>query len=548
MEEERALAITGKQACAPSIFEHQESVLNAGVLLGIPALLSQGLEKAFRIYAPLPPGFYGLHHIIIILCFMALCRIKNPEQLKKYPPGELGKLLGLDRIPEVGYFRRKLQQITVQSKTDDFHNELFRSWTEEMPEMFFYVDGHVRVYHGGKANLPKRFVSREKLCLSGTTEFWVNDENGLPLMVVTAELNEKLKSAIEEIIPKIKKGTAITVQPGLPVFTLVFDREAYEPAWFKKLWDQHQVAVITYRKNVKDKWKEELFHNDDVHIFNTHVTMQLCEMGTQLSGLWFREIRKLSASGHQAAILTTHPELSLQKIAGKMFTRWTQENFFKYMSENFDFDRMIEYGTEPVSEVLTTPNPTYRRVSYLIKKAREKKSRLEARVLKKLEGQEEATIEKAMKGIAESSDLIEQVEAYKAEIEGLLKKRENTPSRISIADMPEEERYNKLRQESKKLKNAILMLAYRAETALYNIFSQYYKANEKEGRMILKEIFTSDADMIPDYKNKQLIIKLHSLSTPRANEAVKKLCEFLNETQTHFPYTDLTLVYKTVAA
>ncbi len=62
-----------------------------------------------------------------------------------------------------------------------------------MADMFFYTDGHVRVYHGAQANLSKRFVSREKLCLSDTTEFWVNEESDLPLMVVTAELNEKLK-------------------------------------------------------------------------------------------------------------------------------------------------------------------------------------------------------------------------------------------------------------------------------------------------------------------------------------------------------------------
>lgn len=87
---------------------------------------------------------------------MALCRIKNPEQLKKHPPGELGKLLGLDRVPEVGYLRKKIRQVIDQSKTDLLHTELFHSWVTEMPEMFFYIDGHVRVYHGEKANLPKR--------------------------------------------------------------------------------------------------------------------------------------------------------------------------------------------------------------------------------------------------------------------------------------------------------------------------------------------------------------------------------------------------------
>lgn len=160
---------------------------------------------------------------------MALCRIKNPEQLKEHSPGELGKLLGLDRIPEVGYFRTKIKQITDQSRADELHSVLFRSRVEELPEMFFYIDGHVRVYHGDLANLPRRFVSREKLCLSGTTEFWVNDQQGLPLMIVTSELNEKLKWAIEEIIPKILEVITPQAKAEEPVFTIVVDREAYEP-------------------------------------------------------------------------------------------------------------------------------------------------------------------------------------------------------------------------------------------------------------------------------------------------------------------------------
>jgi len=546
--EERGLAVTGQQEYAPSYFEHRESVLNAGVLFAIPSLISQGLGHAFKVYSSLSAGFYGLHHIILILCFMALCRIKNPEQLKKYPPGELGKLLGLDRIPEVGYFRRKLKQIIDQSRTDDFHKELFRTWIADMPELFFYIDGHVRVYHGQKANLPKRFVSREKLCLSGTTEFWINDQSGLPLMVITGELNEKLKTAIEIAISEIKKEVnPVGIGSDKPSFTLVFDREAYEPLWFKKLWDEYHVAVITYRKNVKDKWDDTLFIPTEVQIFNSNVTMQLCEMGVELSRQFFREIRKLSKGGHQTSILTTHPNLPLNHIAEKMFSRWTQENFFKYMNENFDFDRMIQYGTEPVNEKHSIPNPEYRRLSYQIKKDREKKSRLEARVYKKMERNEKQTIEKAIKDIAESSDLIEDINNYEGHIKELLIKRKKVPSRISLAEMPKEIRYNKLKTESKKLKNAILMLAYRAESALYNIIPEFYKDAKKEGRIILQEIFTTDADLVPDYKNKTLTVILHSLSTPRANVAVKKLCDILNDTQTYYPYSNLKLIYKSIA-
>ncbi|MDP3912964.1 MAG: hypothetical protein Q8R96_04405, partial [Bacteroidota bacterium] len=547
-QEERGLAVTGQQDYAPSLFEHQESVLNAGVLFALPALISQGLERFFKVFNPLPPGFYGLHHVILILCFMALCRIKNPEQLKKHPPGELGKLLGLDRIPEVGYFRTKIKQITDQSKSDELHVELFRWYAGEMPELFFYIDGHVRVYHGDLANLPKRFVSREKLCLSGTTEFWVNDQQGLPLMVVTGELNEKLKSAIEEIIPKITSGITRPAKPGEPAFTIIVDREAYEPAWFKKLWDQHHVAIITYRKNVKDEWDRSLFYDVKTQIYNTDVTMQLCEMGTQLNGHWFREIRRLSENGHQTSVLTTHPSLSLPDTAVKMFSRWSQENFFKYMISDFDFDRMIEYGTEPVDQKRTIPNPQYKQLTYQIKKYREKKARLEARIFQQMEGNGDTTgIDHIAQTILKSANLIEKINGYTDEIKVLLAKRKDQPSRISIAEMPPQQRYNKLMIESKKLKNAIIMVVYRAESALYNTMSEFYKATDKEGRVILKEIFTSDADMIPDYKNHTLTIKLHSLSTPRANQAVIELCSFLNQTETHFPLTNLKLVYETVA-
>lgn len=535
------------QDYAQSIFEDNESVLNAGVFLALPALLSQGLDKAFDTYSPYHSGFYGLHHILMLMSFMALCRIKNPEQLKSYSPGELGKLLGLDRIPELGYLREKINQITSQNKTDELHKQLFEHWIEKMPELFFYIDGHVRVYHGTKANLPKRFVSRQKLCLSGTTEFWINDEQGSPLMVITAELNEKLKEAIHAAIQEIKKTVLPEQNQTKPIFTLVFDREAYEPLWFKKLLDDENVAVITYRKNVKDKWDEKLFKPLEINLLNNDVPMQICELGTELSGTWFREIRKLSGDGHQTSILTTHPDLELATVASKMFSRWTQENFFKYMSENYDFDRMIEYGTETVNTNKSIVNPEYRKLSYQLKKCREKKARLEARVFNKMDEKEKQTIRQALKDIAKSSDLIEQINSYNKQIKQLLQERSKLPSRIKVKDLPEQVRYNKLKQESKKLKNTILMIAYRAETALYNLMKPYYKNTLKDGRAILREIFTSDADMHPDYKNNKLNITIHTMSTPRANKTVAKLCHLMNQTQTVYPNTNLTLFFKSVA-
>jgi len=43
---------------------------------------------------------YTTLQVVTLLAYMALCRIKTVEQLQYESPGELGKLMGLDRVPE----------------------------------------------------------------------------------------------------------------------------------------------------------------------------------------------------------------------------------------------------------------------------------------------------------------------------------------------------------------------------------------------------------------------------------------------------------------
>ena len=77
---------------------------------------------------------------------------------------------------------------------------------------------------------------------------------GLPYLVFMGELNEKMQEVIEHlIVPELKINTSIAKRISTNekvLFTLVFDRECYEPAFFQRLWTDHQIAVITYRKNV----------------------------------------------------------------------------------------------------------------------------------------------------------------------------------------------------------------------------------------------------------------------------------------------------------
>ena len=553
--EERVLAATGNLLEASSIFESHESVSHGGILTIIPAMISQGLLSAKDIYTSWKKGYYSLTHILLTLSFIYLLRLKNPEKIKNSCVGELGRVIGLDRIPEVKCLRKKILNIVQQGRAALWQDLLSTEWITNNGCLYFYIDGHVRVYHGKKAHLPKKYLARLKLCLAGTTEYWINDEKGLPLMCVIGELNERLKQAIEEVIPVLIEQTRSLINedefnknPLMPRFTLIFDREAYEPEFFHYLWETYRVAVITYRKNVKDKWDEKDFNNISCQLFNNNVSMLICEKKVTLSGYQFREIRKLSDSGHQTSVITTNYMVKTEETAVRMFSRWTQENFFKYMIADFDFDKIIEYGSEEIAKNIQIVNPEYSRLSQQIKKEREKKRRIEAKLYESISNTIDEEIDKTNSVIQTQAGLQEKIDLFDEEIISLLAQRNQVPSKIKLSDMPETQRYNKLKKESKLFINIIKMIVYRAETALVNLIAPYYKNVEKDGRMLIKGLLQTNADILPDYVNNTLTIKIHSLANTRANKAVDSLCALLNETETNFPVTNLKMIFKTTFA
>jgi hypothetical protein len=541
--------------CASTVFESHQSISHAGVLVALPALISQGLLKATQIYQPLPNGYYGIVHVLLLLAYMNLWRLRNPEQLKQCSPGELGKVMGLDRVPEVKCLRKKINQIVSQNKADQWQQQLAAEWIEEQACAFFYVDGHVRIYHGYKAQLNKTFVSRQKLCLSGTTEYWINDMQGMPFISIISDLNEHLTKIIRhEIVPQLIRHTTspqleaqLQNNPLLPRFTLIFDRAGYDLKLFQQLWEEYRIAIITYRKNVREKWDAHCFKAQQVKVIQQDVVMRLCEQTLQKATLCLREIRKLSDDGHQTSIITTHPLLDLTAIAGQMFSRWSQENFFQYMIYNFDFDKMAQYGTQPLSENIQVVNPAYSRLCYRIKKTNEKQARLQAKLYQIIEQNSNTPLETVGKLISEQSSLHEQIENYKTLCSQLREQRATTTAKITIKQMPQEQQYNALKKESKLFLNTIKMIAYRAETALVNLIKSYYSNSGEDGRMLLKQIFSSASNIEPDYKNGKLYITLHALSTPRYNKALEQLCIELNNTQTEYPGTNLILQYKIAA-
>lgn len=551
---ERVAAALGALVSAPIQFEAARDVPKGGVLLALPALLAVGLLRHTQELYKLPNGFYAIASIFLLLALMALARIKSIEQLRYVAPGEWGKLLGLDRIPEVRTLRQKLEILCRQAGVAvRWDTELAKEWIagQRHSEMVFYTDGHVRVYSGDLTPLPRHYVARERLCLRGTTDYWINAMDGQPFLFVNKEVDPGLLATRRrDLLPwlEINAPAGDELQqrmrddPRQHRFTLVFDREAYSPDFFAEM-KQRRIAILTYHKYPGQDWPAAEFGDCSVRLASgEEVTMKLAERGSMLSnGLWVREVRKLSEGGHQTSILSTNYRADYATLAVSMFARWSQENLYKYMRQHYSLDRLVEYGTEPVPDPVTVVNPAWRKLDSQIR-AQGGKRRRQLALFGALDLSALAEPEVALYQ-QKKAPLQEQIEELDHEIQELQARRKQTPHHIPVKDLPESDRFSRLLTERKHFIDTIKLIAYRAETSMASLLRDKLRRTD-DARALLRQIYETEVDLIPDLETKTLTVRLHHLTQAVHDEAVRYLCEQLNATASTFPDTELKLIYE----
>jgi hypothetical protein len=557
---ERVLAAFGMLHGAPTRFEACRDVSFGSVLCALPALALNGLVERLAACFPAGTGYYTTVQVVILLAYMALCRIKTVERLQYESPGELGKLLGLDRVPEVRCLRQKLTELSRAEAPARWASLLSRDWLEAAPELAgtLYVDGHVRLYHGDQTTLPRRYVSRQRLCLRGTTDYWVNDAVGQPFFVVERPVDHGLLEALgSDIVPRLLRD--VPQQPPQPEldrdpyrcrFVLIFDREGYSPAFFRAMWQTHRIACITYHKYPKETWPAAEFAAAQVSLpTGEQVSMALAERGSWIgdakNGLWVREVRKLSASGHQTSLISTAYRQVALRDAAALFSRWSQENFFRYMMEHFAIDLLSEYGTEAISGThRPVVNPPWRELDGRVRSLKGKLTQRQARFAA-LTLHPEADASQVPKWEQRKAALMEEVQQLEHELEGVKQRMKEIPHHLPWDELPAAEKFERLAPSRKRLLDTVKMIAYRAETAMVGIVREEL-ARTDDARALLRDLFRSEADLFPDLTEGVLRIGVHPMANPRANRAIAHLLDHLNAADFTYPGTNLRLVYTLV--
>ncbi|MDQ6724740.1 MAG: hypothetical protein M3066_00970 [Actinomycetota bacterium] len=525
---ERALAHAGLLCGAEPVITEGASLPFAGVLLVLPALAVTGLlEVANAVYGAPKAAFYGVRSLLLTLVFAALLGEPRAEGLTRIDPVALGRLLGLDRAPEVGTVRRRMEALASLRRSDALVMGLARQHVAAHPEAMgiLYVDGHVRAYHGG-SDLPRTHLARARIAMAATTDTWLADARGDAVLVWSSVPGTSLAGELKQATRLVRELLGPDARP-----TICFDRGGWSPALFVDL-----VAagfhILTYKKGPLSP--------EPVDAFTTHratgpfghpTTYLLADRQVTIPydkgrhDFVCRQVtRRDAASGHQTQVLTTRADLKGTEVAQAMFSRWREENLFRFMRPR-GLDAMDSYAKVPDDPARLVPNPAKAKARQELIDARAEVAAATAAVV----SDALATNSAPMRPINDARNALSETKERSATV----------PAKVALGTIRPDAMV--LDDERKRIHDAARMAAWNAEHALARALGPHYARAEDEAHSLLAEALSASADM--EVIGTELHVRIEPLSSPRRSRAIAALCVELTETETTYPGTTLRLVY-----
>lgn len=555
---ERVLARLVLLEDAEPVFAPGQALPWVGGFLGL-ALLAKDplLDVAGQVFGKrLGAAFYGLRTVLVTLVLLALLRIKRPEQLRQHQAQGLGRVLGLDRAPEVKTVRGKLHALSGPLQGACLLEALARARAAEYEgtARVVYVDGHVEVYTG-QYPIGQVYAASRSRVVKGTTRTWVNLPGGRPLFCVSSEFNEGLVAALPAVVAKVQE----VMGPG-PLIQ-VFDRGGYCGRLFEA-----QVAaghtIITYRRGKFAAWPVEKFARQPTQIgsrvyayapaeaeveipVHEEVPVTSGQKGAPPQGktgrtVRMREIRVIREDGGQTSVLAANTQASAVDVCALLFGRWgAQENVFKYLRAEYDLDATVEYGDEPLSASITHPNPAWVKAKKALAGWVAQRDKLLAKLGVKLT-EETLTATTLAQRLArwKKQPAAAKVQAAQAQIEKLRAELATLPERVPAG----ESGFRRLKSEMKLLQLAFKLTAYHLETQLLERLRPHYRNHAKEGRKLIVAALRSPGSI--RLQPGRILVKLAPQTSPNRTRAIAKLCEGLNELKPIYPGTALQIVFE----
>ncbi|MDJ0376965.1 helix-turn-helix domain-containing protein [Cryobacterium sp. PH31-L1] len=558
---ERLAASVGSLTEVPPVFAPAARVPLAGMFFALPALETTLLLRcAPKVFTGLSNRVYGLNTLLLEGVLRTLVGEPRAEGATRLNPSAFGRVLGMDRSPEVKTIRRQYQGLVDTGKVPELMSliafEQFAADKNAGTTMLgiLYVDGHTRAYEGGK-KIGRLHSTRLKMPVPATEETWVSAANGDPLFMVMAQPSASLVSELKALVPKLRAmiGDDRRMLVG-------FDRGGWSPTMFAHL---HKAGfdVLTWRKGTTGDVDGTLFHAETYvdeqgtthtwdRVADTEVDVLLsAKTGDTFSMRQVSQIvpfttRTGTRQIHILTTLDTQKTMGTAEVVFRMAARWRQENYFRFGRERFALDAHDSHASSDDDATRLVPNPAKAKAKLVQDNARNYRDAVAGTVTAAMLAINTPT--PGTQGITITNQMHNDIHAPLHAAETTVAAAEDTYRQL-LARVPLGESrpgQQVLDQEMKRFTHIIRMAAFNTAVTLAREIrtNTGFQRADREAHNLVRQILKQPGDIDPTQPG-ILRITLDPMPTPRETAAVRELCTSLTDTETHYPGTDLILQY-----
>ncbi|MBI4681238.1 MAG: helix-turn-helix domain-containing protein [Nitrospirae bacterium] len=477
---------------------------------------------------------YSLEELCLTLFYFDIFEFESIENFKTVYPEEFGILTGKLRSPSIWTLRRFLHKVRGFKKgeqlMDEFAKEYLKSGIVKWGVL--YIDGHFLPYYGIRTITMGLHTVRNKI-LKGSYNFMASDAEFNPLVFLIRPSSEDLIEKIPEIIAKARK---IAEEVGIDgkVLTVIFDREGYSGALYRKL-DEIGVRLISYAKYT-DKWvydyKNEEFNKSVMVKYEIQESKEIKYFETERRMPKYGKMRaiviKSSTDNRRTAIHTNDKDGDAGEIIELLCRHWGHENLNKALKLNHLIDYYPGYVSEELEEQPLVDNPELEELKQRRATLKSHLHGLELTLAKKiLKETKDDTNWKEIK--TKEIETLSQITGIESQITLLNQKIDELPKEKLYDEAHEGRRLVELDYEKKRFLDCIKVFSYHMEKKMCELLAKYYDVPN-----VKKEIWSALGMIVRRgahvrLEEGRLTVKLRRFKDPEINYAARHVCEELNQ-------------------
>ena len=539
-----SLPVGSKRECLPVIVD-TEDVIKKQLKNSKPKQTLFFLQGLYE--------YYFCHHVGVLLFSMMITKLDKFLEyealiVKQWISAillgainiEQTKLLDFNALEVFfGKVFRNLQiqraQLLKMSLTDQYTNILKynASLVQANTSSDFYYDPHTKHYSGAK-KIFKGWCSSIRFADKIMNMDFIHTSSGFPVYMFNTDNFHDLRERFFKVTILLRELLGFSKDKAL---TFIFDRGIFKLETFQNIMKSKYVTYFLtwekgYKKNMWDEYKIsgrfDMFKArnsaEDLKRYQFEYIDQLWERDDKIRQII---VRATNPGGRtiEVSILTNDLERSAQEIIELMFSRWIQENDFKYLDKHFGINEITSYRADhykKLEKVIEDKDIKSGEYKALEKRKRKLRTRLGSLLVQ------------GHKSVKTSAKRELKIKEMSAELEQVEIEMENTQKEVSRLHAAIEEDFYKLDTSQKLLMDSIKILARNMFYLMLEPFKKLYN-NYRDDHVLFRNITRSHGCIRIEGNVVEVVLFPTVLYQPKVYKIVETIIDEINATQPQMP-------------